>query len=245
MKQRAMNADVKSELESLIRKELPRILKEDPKFRFEIIEILSETFYTKEEIRSILEEIKSLRRDFNVRFEEHSKILEGHSIAIKELTQRLEEHSRILEGHSIAIRELIKSVEEHSRRIDKMDIRLSAIGARWGIMAESAFRDGLRGIFEERFGVKVSEWITEDIEGLVFGHRCIVQADVVVRDSEHWLVAIKSSASQGDVSTFNRLGELYQREKGLKPRLILVTPFIEDKAKILADKFNMDVYTSL
>ncbi len=89
------------------------------------------------------------------------------------------------------------------------------------------------------------EWITEDTEGLVFGYRSIVQVDVVVKNSEHWLVGIKSSTSQGDVSTFSRIGELYQKEKEVKPKLILVTPFIEDKATILADKFNIDVHTSL
>ena len=226
-----MGADIESELELLIKKELPRVLKEDPKFRFEIIGILSETFCTKEEIMRMLEEIKALRKDFNARFEEHSKVLEGHSVAIKELTQRIEEHSKVLEGHS--------------HRIDKMDVTLSAIGARWGIMAESAFREGLRGIFEERFGVKVSEWVTEDTEGLVFGHRSIVQVDVAVKNGEHWLVEIKSSTSRGDVSTFKRLGELYYKEKEMKPKLILVTPFIDDKAKRLADKFNIAVYTSL
>jgi hypothetical protein len=113
-------------------------------------------------------------------------------------------------------------------------------------LAESAFRQALRGLFEERFGVKVREWITEDKGGLVFGHPSIVQMDAVIKNGEHWLIEIKSSASRGDVSTLRRMGVLYEKEKGVKPaKLILVSPFVEDKAKAIASSLNIDVYTSL
>ena len=138
------------------------------------------------------------------------------------------------------------TIEEHTKRIEKFDVTLSAIGSRWGILAESAFRQALRGMFEDRFGVKVSEWITEDKDGYVFGHPSIIQMDVVVKNGEHWLIEIKSSASRGDVSTLHRMGMLYEKEKGVKPaKLILVSPFVEDKAKAIASSLNIDVYTSL
>ena len=209
-----MNAETKE----FIKEELLHRLKEDPEFKFEVFEILSATFVTKEEISKVLDEMKSLRKDFNARFEEHSKILEEHSIVIKALT----------------------------KRVDKMDVTLSAVGSRWGILAESTFRQALRGLFEARFGVKVSEWITEDKVGYVFGHTSIVQMDVVVKNGEHWLIEIKSSASRGDVSTLHRMGVLYEKEKGVKPaKLILVSPFVEDKAKAIASSLDIDVYTSL
>ncbi|MCD6455656.1 MAG: hypothetical protein J7K81_02545 [Methanophagales archaeon] len=77
-----MNAEMKG----FIKEELLHLLKEDREFKFEVFEILSATFVTKEEISKVLDEIKSLRNDFNAMFEEHS-------IAIKELTKRVEEHS--------------------------------------------------------------------------------------------------------------------------------------------------------
>ena len=230
---------MKVETKEVVKKELLYLLKKDPEFRFEIFDILSATFVTKEEISKVLNAIESLREDFNIHFEEHSRILEEHSIAIKELTKSLEGHSKVLEGHSIAIKELTK-------RTEKLEVTVSAVGSRWGILAESAFREALRGLFEDRFGVKVHEWITEDKEGLVFGHPSIVQMDAVVKNSEHWLIEIKSSASRGDVSTLRRMGTLYEKEKGVKPaKLILISPFVEDKAKFIASSLNIDVYTSL
>lgn len=194
------------------------LLKEDSKFKFEVFEMLSATFVTKEEISRVLDAIESLRVDFNIRFEEHSKILEGHSIAIKELTKRTE----------------------------KLEVTVSAVGSRWGVLAESAFRQALRGLFEDRFGVKVSEWITEDTEGYVFGHPSIVQMDVVVKNGDHWLIEIKSSSSRVDVSTQHRMGVLYEKERGIKPaKLIMVSPFVEDKAKAIASSLNIDIFTSL
>jgi len=227
------------ETKEVVKKELLYLLKNEPEFRFELFDILSATFVTKEEISKVLDEIKSLREDFNLHFEKHSKILEGHSVAIKELAKRIEEHSKVLEGHSVAIQELTK-------RIEKLELTVSAVGSRWGILAESTFRQALRGLFEERFGVKVREWITEDKKGLVFGHPSIVQMDIVIKNSEHWLIEIKSSASRGDVSTLRRMGVLYEKEKGVKPsKLILVSPFVEDKAKAIASSLNIDVYTAL
>lgn len=216
---------MKAEAKEVIKRELLHLLKEDPKFKFEVFEILSATFVTKEEILRVLDAIEALREDFNIRFEEHSRILEGHS--------------KILEEHSIAIKELTK-------RIEKLEVTVSAVGSRWGVLAESAFRQALRGLFEDRFGVKVSEWITEDMEGYVFGHPSIVQMEVVVKNGEHWLIEIKSSSSRGDVSTLHRMGVLYEKEKGIKPaKLILVSPFVDDNAKAIASSLNIDIFTSL
>jgi uncharacterized coiled-coil DUF342 family protein len=97
------------QIKDAIRKELPLLLKEDPEFRFEIYEILSRFFPTREDMQRILEEIKALREESNKRFEEHSK--------------RIDEHSRIIEEHS-------KRIDEHSKVIARLEITVSAVGAR-------------------------------------------------------------------------------------------------------------------
>lgn len=56
-----MNAETKE----FIKEELLHLLKEDREFKFEVFEILSATFVTKEELSKVLDEIKSLRKDFN------------------------------------------------------------------------------------------------------------------------------------------------------------------------------------
>ncbi|HID27216.1 MAG TPA: DUF3782 domain-containing protein, partial [Methanosarcinales archaeon] len=170
---------------------------------------------------------------------------EEHSVAIKQLTQRVEEHS-------VAIKQLTQRVEKHSVTIEqlaqsvkKLENTVNAIGSRWGILAESAFREGLKGLFEEGFGVEVKEWIKEDKKGIVFGFSSMVQVDVAIKNEEHLLLEIKSSVSRADVIELNNIGIFYEKEENVKPKLIIVTPFIEERAKSIASHLNIKVYTSL
>jgi len=94
-------------------------------------------------------------------------------------------------------------------------------------------------------GGKVERWTCQDSEGLVFGHPGIVEADLVVRDEEHILVEVKSSVSRGDVYEFWRIGRLYERVEGVKPRLAIVSPYVDGEAKKAADRLGIEVYTDI
>jgi len=41
------------------------------------------------------------------------------------------------------------------------------------------------------------------------------------------------------------VGQLYERIRGVKPRLAIVSPFVREEAKKLAKELGIDVYTSL
>lgn len=56
-------------------------------------------------------------------------------------------------------------------------------------------------------------------------------------------VLVKSSVSRGDVAILLRKGELYRRVKGVKPKLAIITPYIDKKALEDAEKLGIDVYT--
>ena len=51
--------------------------------------------------------------------------------------------------------DMIRGFELVERRIELVERHISALGARWGLMAESAFRKSLRGLLEREFGFKV------------------------------------------------------------------------------------------
>ena len=143
----------KKEIEKIIIEELPRLLAQSPPFRHQLIGIMAEVFVRKDELKQVLDAIKLLREDFNKRFEEHSKRIEGislrleeHSKRIEEMSFRLEEHSKRLEEmslrleeHSSYIGQLIKRQEEHSERINELMKRQdqgtkrleSAMGGPW------------------------------------------------------------------------------------------------------------------
>ena len=166
--------------------------------------------------------------------------------AVEELTKAVKEQSK-------AIEELAKIVKSHEDRLAKVeeaikafDRRLMALGARWGVESEEAFRNAMMGVVEGILGVAtVGKWVYFDKDGVVYGHPSQVEVDVAIRDGTHILIEIKASASSGDALEFSRVGKLYETVTGIKPRLVLVTPFIDDRGLEAARKLGIEVYTSV
>jgi hypothetical protein len=122
--------------------------------------------------------------------------------------------------------------------------QLSALGARWGIMTEEAFREGLRGLLEKELGLKVERWAKNDEEGWAFGYPSWVEVDVAVRDGKVVLVEVKSHVGRADVYSFRRKAEFYERVEGKKPsRLLMVTPYADEEALTAAAHLGVEIYT--
>ncbi|MCD6479254.1 DUF3782 domain-containing protein [Candidatus Bathyarchaeota archaeon] len=167
-----------------------------------------------------------------------------HSKAIRELQEQVRSLQEQVMENSRATRALQEQMVEHSKRIEGLTRTVQALGARWGFIAEDAFREGMRGIIEEFFGGRVERWIYRDEEGFVFGHPSVVEVDVVVRDREHVLVEVKSSLSRADIYELWRKGRLYERVKGVKPRLVAVSPYVDERGRREAERLGIEVYTS-
>ncbi|PLC68377.1 hypothetical protein B7L70_03580 [Vulcanisaeta sp. EB80] len=183
--------------------------------------------------------------------------LEG---AVEELTKAVKAHedrlTRVedrLTRLENAVEELTKAVRSHEDRLARVedaikafDRRLMALGARWGVESEEAFRNAMRGVVEGILGVAtVGKWVYFDKDGMVYGHPSQVEVDVAIRDGTHILIEIKASASSGDALEFSRVGKLYETITGIKPRLVLVTPFIDDRGLEAARTLGIEVYTSV
>ena len=252
----------KREIEKIIIEELPRLLAQSPAFRHQLIGIVAEVFVRKDELKQVLDAIRLLREDFNKRFEEHSKRLEEislrleeHSKRLEEISLRLEEHSKRLEEHSSYIAQLIKRQEEHSECINelmkrqdqgtkRLESAIGGLGARWGIMSEDSFREGLKGILKE-LGLKVERYIDYDTEGTVFGRPEQIELDIVIKDSITLLAEIKSSISREEIYAFQRKVEFYERKKGIKvTRKAVISPFVDPRARPIAERLNIEIYTS-
>ena len=273
----------KREIEKIIIEELPRLLAQSPAFRHQLIGIMAEVFVRKDELKQVLDAIKLLREDFNKRFEEHSKRIEGISLRLEKHSKRLEEMSLRLEEHSKRLEEMSLRLEEHSKRLEEMSLRLEehssyigqlikrqeehserinqlmkrqdqgtkrlesaigGLGARWGIMSEDSFREGLKGILKE-LGLKVERYIDYDTEGTVFGRPEQIELDIVIKDSITLLAEIKSSISREEIYAFQRKVEFYERKKGIKvTRKAVISPFVDPRARPIAERLNIEVYTS-
>jgi hypothetical protein len=151
-----MRSVSREEVLEILVHDLPRLLNEQPEFRYAVIGVLSDAFVRRDELHPLLEEvralredfnteirvlredfnaeIRTLREDFNTRFAEHSQRmedlaerLEEHSVAIRQLAERVEEHSLRLEEHSVAIRQLAERVEEHSLRLEEHSVAIQQL----------------------------------------------------------------------------------------------------------------------
>jgi hypothetical protein len=191
-----------------------------------------------EEIRRIWQEIAKLREDMVKGFERHDREIERLT---EELTKLREDMVRGFERHDM---EIARLREDMMRGFDAMNRRISALGARWGLESEEAFREGLRGILEKELGLKVERWSAFDETGSVFGHPSQVEVDVAVSNGRVMLIEVSSHVKQADVAALVKKAELYERITGRRPdRLIVVTPFAEERAMEAALKLGVEIYT--
>jgi hypothetical protein len=242
------------------------LLEEDREFRMSVAGLVGfkEVLERLEEHDRRFDEILATLREYSRRFEahdrkfdvilatlrEHSRRFEEHDRKFDVILATLREHSRRFEEHDRKFDEILATLREHSRRFEEhdrmfnaLDLKIEALGARWGIFSEQAFRDGMKSIVEQYFGGEVERWITDDTEGIVFGRPSKVEVDLIVKGESHILVEIKSSIHRSDVYRLFRQGRLYKKVKGVKPELAIISPFVEADAKEEAEFYGIPLFT--
>jgi len=164
-------------------------------------------------------------------------------LGLDEVIKRLDRHEERLVKLE---RELVKLRRDMNRGFELVNRHISALGARWGLMAEETFRESLRGILGRELGLKVERWKAFDEKGLVFGYPSEVEIDVAITDDKTILVEVSSHVKPSDVYMFKRKAELYAEKTGRKPgRLLMVTPFVDDKAIETSIKLGVEIYTKV
>ncbi len=240
------------EEQTQILKEHSKRLEEHSKRIEEQTQILKEHSKRLEEHSQILKEHSKRLEEQSQILKEHSKRLEEHSQILKEHSKRLEEHSQILKEHSKKLEELSQGnkilMEEILALRKRQDVQIGALGARWGIKSEKTFRNAVKGLLEETFGVKVEHYETTDLEGEVFdgfpGKR--VEIDLIIRDGELIVAEIKSSVSPADVLLFERKVKFFEKKEGRKvTRKIIISPMIDDEAKNFCKSLEITFYTDV
>ncbi len=184
-----------AQIKEIIRRDLPIIMREDMEIQSFILHIARTHFADKRETESRFDRIlDELRRDR----EEQGRKWDEQKIE----TQRYrEEQNRKWEEQNRKWEEQNKKWEENQQDIrklfDKYDTGIGALGSRWGLHAEEAFRNGLKGILEDSFGVEVLNVTEFDDAGEVFGSPDQVELDIIIRNGVLILCEIKSSMSRG------------------------------------------------
>ena len=177
----------------------------------------------------------------NKRWEEQDRRWEEQRKLWEEQNRRWEEQERRWEEQQKINRELMEEIKKLHR---KYDTGIGALGARWGLRAESSFREAIKGILEEDFSVKVERYLVYDQEGEVFGRPDQVELDLIIRDGKTLIAEIKSSMSKSDVFVLKRKVEFYKKREGKEvDRVLIISPMVDSKAMNLAKEYGFEVYS--
>jgi len=208
-----------------------KLLKEDEEFRYTVAGYLG-----------IAETLKRLDK----LAEEQTRIWKEIQRTWREI-RRIWREIRAMKKEQAKIWETINSIKsEMATGFDRLQRRLDALGARWGVMSEKAFREGLRGVVERELGLRVERWTAYDEEGRVFGFPSEVEVDVAVKDGKVILIEITSHARAPDVAIFKRKAELYAEKEGRRPgKLIIITPYADEDATKAAERLGIEIYTGV
>ena len=221
-----------------LKSEILRLLREDEEFRYAVArligleEIIKRLDRHEEELVRHRKELVRLREDMN-------KVLERLDRHEEELVRHGEELIRLREDMNRLREDMIRGFELVNRHI-------SALGARWGLIAEDAFREGLRGVLEKELGLKVEKWTHFDQKGVVYGYPSQVEIDIAIKDEKLISIEVASHVKTSDVYEFKRKAELYEKVTGKRPdRLLIVTPYAEQKAIEAAKRHGVEIYTKV
>ncbi|PSN90831.1 hypothetical protein B9Q03_05860 [Candidatus Marsarchaeota G2 archaeon OSP_D] len=220
-----------SSTSSELKKEILRLLKEDEEFRYTVAGLIGLTEVLKRMDR-FEEELVKLREDMNKLREDMNKLREDMNKLREDMNKLREDMNKLR--------------EEMYAGFDLLNRKITALGARWGVDAESAFREAIRGLLGKELGFSVERWVVQDVEGLVYGYPSQVEVDVAVTDSKTVLIEVTSHVRQADPQTFIRKARLFEELTGRKPTsLLFVSPFVDEKAQEACKALGIQVYTKL
>jgi len=182
------------------------------------------------------------------KWEEQTRLLWQHQeeqrLKWEAQEHKWDEQNRKWDENNAQMREEFKRTHEEIMAVaTKQEQNIGALGARWGIQTEQAFRDGLAAIVEKSFGVQVHTINEYDDQGIVFGRPDQVELDVIVKNGVLILCEIKSSMDKAGMYVFGRQAEYYERVHQRKPdRLIVISPWIDGRAKKVAETLGIETY---
>jgi len=208
----------------LIRRELPRILQRHPDMRDWVFRLTRDQYADKQETESRFDRIlDEMRRDR------------------EENTRKWEGQNRKWDVNQQTINDILETIKAQAL---KHESSIGALGARWGLFSEASFRNGLKAILEKSFGVEVLNINEYDESGEVFGHPDQVELDIIIQDGTLILCELKSSISKSDMYAFEKKIAFYEKRHNRKAsRKLVISPMVDDRAKQVAQRLNIEVYT--
>ena len=244
------------QIRQIVVQELPFILQQNREVQQVILRITRGRFADQVETESrfdrLLDELRRNREEESKKWEEqgaqwteqdrkwHENQAEINR-TLDNLEKQREEQAIQWAANRAETNRMLEAIEDLAR---KHDATIGALGARWGLYTEEAFRTAMKGILEESFPVQVLNVVEFDDEGEVFGRPDQVELDLVIRDGLLIICELKSSMSRGDVYLFDRKASFYERKHNCTAsRKIVISPMVDKRARAVADTLGVQVYS--
>ena len=230
-----MNAE---SLKEAIKRELPGWLREDPDLRAYILQLTRQEYADRAETQDRFYDILAeLRRDR----EEQTRNWEEQNRKWDEQNRKWDEQNRKWEESGQRFDRLHEEIMAQAKKHDRS---IGALGARWGMQSEKAFRNALAGILEQNFGVQVLNVNEYDDEGVVFGRPDQVELDVIIKNDLLLICELKSSIDKAGMYIFERKARFYERRHQRQAnRLIVISPMIDARAQQVAERLGIELYS--
>jgi len=138
------------------------------------------------------------------------------------------------------------ATKDDLRALEKRLVNLiTGLGARWGLMAEESFREGVKEILKDT-GFSATKDLLYDKDGKIYGEPSDVEYDLIVKDGKAIMIEITSALKRGDLSIIKKKKEFYELQRSVKiEKIIIITPFIHDKypdrVRAMANSMNIDI----
>lgn len=253
-------------VKQIMKEELPKLVTSDKRIRKFVLDTYREVSLEKADKKEtesrfdrILEELKQDREEQNKKWEENqaeirklredqNKKWEENQAEIQKLREdqnkKWEAQDRKWEAQNKKWEENQEGIRKLLKKVDKHETTLGALGSRWGIRAESSFRNALKWILEGNFDVKVLNINEYDDQGEVYGRPDQVELDIIISDGILIICEIKSSISKSDMYHFQKKAQFYEkRHNRTAKHLIAISPMVDENAQKLARELGIKVYS--
>ena len=222
---------IETEIRTLIQQELPQLLTHDATLRDFIVRSLSEYYAGKPDTESRFDRVlNELERD---RQEQARKWDTFNQEQARKWDAFSQEQARKWDDQ----------MAENHRMDKRFNSTMGAIGSRWGLHSEASFRNGLKGILQDSFGVEVINLNEFDDDGDVFGEPDQVEIDIIIKNGVVIVCEIKSSIDKAGMYIFNRKVAFYEKHHRSVTRKMVICPMVDARALPVAERLGIEIYS--
>ena len=242
----------KQEIVQLVKEQLPALLEESPELERWIERLTAQRYANRQQTESrfdqLMEELRRDREEQSRKWAEQNRKWEESKAESER--KWAEQNRKWEESKAESDRKWAEQTEQNRRlwlevgeQKSKLDRKIGALGARWGIGSERAFRQALAAVLTESFGVEVLNINEYDDAGEVFGRPDQIELDIIVRNGTLIIFELKSSTDRSQLYIFSRkIVFCEKRHQRTADRKILVSPFIHPRAQELAQALGIETY---